>query len=94
MFRWEKQKDGDFYAYSGQVVIGMVVEMAIVRASGATHVWEVSAVHRRTWLKTRGEVKSMSSAKRALKRCWTDWCEVHGLTYEKKLAGVAGIEPT
>jgi hypothetical protein len=80
MFRWEKQKDGNFWAYSGQFVIGMAVKMTVRHDSGATHVWEVSAVTGRSWLKTRGKVKSMASAKRAVKRCWADWCEVHGLT--------------
>jgi hypothetical protein len=95
MFRWEKQKDGNFYAYSGQVVIGMAVKFAVPRADGATHVWNLSAVSGRTWLKTHGDVKSMASAKRAVKRCWTDWCEVHGLTYntgelrfERRIAGL------
>ena len=87
MFRWEKQSDGSYWAYSGQVVIGMAVKLAVDRTSGATHVWTVSAVSRRSWLKTRGEVKSMDTAKRAVKRCWTDWCEVHGLTYAKTGTG-------
>lgn len=93
MFRWEKQKDGNFYAYSEQVVIGMTVELSVRRDDGATHVWQLTAVTGRSWLKTCGEVKSMATAKRSLKRSWTDWREVHGLTYEKKLAGAAGIEP-
>lgn len=92
MFRWEKQKDGNYFAYSGQVTIGMVVKMHKPFGNGATHAWSVSAISRRTWLKTNGHLKSMASGKRAVKRCWTDWCEVHGLAYKPELAGVEGIE--
>jgi hypothetical protein len=78
--RWEKQRDGEsWYAYSGDLVIGMVVK----RDHGEAWVYNLDAVHTRWIAKGHGEVETMPSAKRAIERAWAAWLERAGLEPRK-----------
>jgi len=69
--RWEEQRDGrSWYAYSGELVVGMVV----LRDHGEAWVYDASnAVNMRWTAKGYGEVKSAAAAKRAVERAWAAW---------------------
>lgn len=84
MLRWEKQKDGNYFAYSGVVVVGMVVKLHEPTADGKTHVWQLTKVYRIFGWKIRGNVMSHSAGKRSLTKAWNDWCEAVGLAPASK----------
>ncbi len=90
-FRWERQESGGIFAYSGEVIIGIVTTLPVMRAvgdGGVTHAWQLSAVSTRL-VETRGETASEESAQAALKQNWTDFLEVCGL--QEKVGGGAEI---
>ncbi len=79
MLRWEQQPEGNWYAYSGQVVVGMVVKLARPLDGGQTHVWQLSKVHSIFGWKHNGHSKSAGTGKRSLGIAWKNWCEACGL---------------
>lgn len=74
--RWEKQSSGGWYAYSGELVVGMVV----LRDHERAWVYDASnAVNMRWTAKGYGEVKTAASARRAVERAWAAWLDRAGL---------------
>lgn len=74
--RWEREK-GDpesWFAYSGKIVVGMVVTQY-----DGNIVWQIKAVAMKWTAKGSGDAKSIDSAKRALARAWGIWLERAGL---------------
>lgn len=75
--RWEKHSDDTFFAYHGNLYIGMVGKII---STPERYVWSLTAVSRITgMLATRGEVSSMKQAKVSLSRAWKKWLTVAGL---------------
>ena len=72
--RWEEQKQGGWYAYSGCIIVGMVV----TQYDGNIN-WKVDAVHMKWVAKGYGDAKSIEAAKRALSRAWSKWLAKAGL---------------
>jgi hypothetical protein len=78
--RWEKQKpvaaghSPSWFAYSGKLMLGMVVQVAAGPSKG---VWtySLSAVHTKWIAKGHGDVKSAATGKRAIERAWAAWLE-------------------
>ena len=76
--RWEKQKGDAWVAYSGKLVIGMVVN----RLDG-TIGYTVNGVPMKWIGKGYGDVKSIASGKRAVERAWRQWLEAADLVPPK-----------
>lgn len=72
--RWETSKDGVWYAKSGAVTIATVV-----RRNDDSACYSMDAINTRWIAKGHGEVKTVSSAKRAVERAWTTWLARAGL---------------
>ncbi|CAM3838493.1 hypothetical protein G6L26_009505 [Agrobacterium radiobacter] len=75
--RWEKQpsvRGESWFAYSGKLVIGMVVER-----DDRTIGYTMHAVHMKWIGKGYGEVASIQSGKRAIERGWRQWLTAAGL---------------
>lgn len=67
--RWEEQNDRkSFLGYSGEIIIGMVVECSV----DGKIVWTAhDGVHMKWTAKTNGEARSFDAAKRAVERSLT-----------------------
>lgn len=76
--RWEEQAAGGWYAYSGDLVVGMVVTVAAGPRKGLV-TYSVSAVSTRWITRGQGDVKTIAQGKRSLLRAWSDWCARAGL---------------
>jgi hypothetical protein len=80
--RWE-ERDGGWWAYSGELLVGMTGEFSdfvLAREPGhATHWWKVDAVHMKWIGKGRGEVSSIAAGKRGVETAWNRWLEHAGL---------------
>lgn len=87
--RWEKQESASFYAYSGDMVVGMIVQ----RDHGQAWTYNVDAVRTRWICKGHGEVKTAASARRAFKRAWGLWLAHANLSAQPAPSQV-GTEPT
>lgn len=72
--RWEEQYPGSWYAYSSELIVGMVVTR-----EDDTVVYNLDAVHTKWIAKGYGEVRSIRAGKRALERAWRKWLEKAGL---------------
>jgi len=72
--RWEEQKEGSWFAYSGDILAGMVV----TQYDGNIH-WKIDAVHMKWTAKGYGDAPSIMAAKRALARAWAIWLQRAGL---------------
>jgi hypothetical protein len=77
--RWEKQRDGTWFAYSGRLTIGMVVD----RMDG-TIGYTVTGIHVKWIAKGYGDVSSIASGKRAVDRAWRQWLEAAGFVPPKE----------
>jgi 3-deoxy-D-arabino-heptulosonate 7-phosphate (DAHP) synthase class II len=76
--RWEEQQDGKtLYAYSGDLVVGMVGR----RSADPSRVWysATSAVFMNHIAKGNGEVSSVRTAVTAVERAWSRWLALSGL---------------
>ena len=73
--RWEKQTGGGWFAYSGEIIIGLVVE----RFDGQIAWDATSAVQMKWTAKGSGVVKTIASGKRAVERAWRAWLARAGL---------------
>ena len=74
--RWERQSGEKeaWYAYSGEIVIGMVLER-----TDNSIMWKIDAVHTKYICKGYAyDVSSVENAKKALSRSWNKWCSVAG----------------
>lgn len=75
--RWELQRDGENeYAYSGSLVMGIVVHQSV---DEKLWVYKLDGVYAKWVGKTYGRVKTKSSAKRAIERAWAAWLDAAGL---------------
>lgn len=72
--RWEKQHGNSWFAYSGQLVIGMVVG----RDDGTVG-YTVTGVHVKWIAKGYGDVSSIAYGKRAVNLAWRKWIKAAGL---------------
>lgn len=73
MLRWEEQKSGGWYAYSGDLIVGMVVQIGTGPRQGQW-TYNLSAVNWKWTCKGHGDVKSCRQAKQSLERAWEQWC--------------------
>lgn len=76
--RWEEKQNlggRSWWAYSGELVIGMVG----VRDDGTVWYSATNAVFMKYVTKGSGEVASVPSAKRAVRRAWSVWMDRAGL---------------
>lgn len=79
--RWEEiEHDGAWWAYSGDLIVGMVVKV-IAGSRAGVWTWQLSAVHTRYITKGSGDVRSASAGKTCLFRAWTRWLEHAGLLH-------------
>lgn len=69
--RWEKQPSGGWFAYSGEIIVGMVVECSDGKIGWSA----TSAVHMKWTAKGDGVVKTVAWGKRAVERAWAKWLE-------------------
>lgn len=72
--RWEKSCGDSWMAYSGRMLIGMVVPR-LDKTIGYT----VTGVPMKWVGKGYGDVSSISSGKRAVERAWRQWLTAAGL---------------
>lgn len=72
--RWEKSCGGSWVAYSGKMLIGLVVE----RDDGTVG-YKIDNISMRWVGKAFGDVSSISSGKRAIERGWRRWLTAAGL---------------
>ncbi|WP_437871175.1 hypothetical protein ACSD7O_19600 [Methylorubrum extorquens] len=70
--RWEPKGQGCEMAYSGDLMVGMVVERDD-GAGGREWAYSVDAVHTKRITKGHGGTKSLRAAKAAVERAWTAW---------------------
>jgi len=69
MLRWGEQRSGNWFAYSGELTIGMVV----VRDNG-TIAWDAAnAVHMKWTAEANGEAASVDAAKKQVETAWAKW---------------------
>ena len=73
MLRWEEQKSGGWYAYSGDLIVGMVVQISVGESKGLW-TYDLSAVHWKWTCKGHGDVKTAHYARQSLARAWEQWC--------------------
>lgn len=71
MLRWEKQHGDAEFAYSGELVVGMI---GTLTADPAIWFWDATnAVNMRRTAKTDGPVASRAAARKAVERGWAKW---------------------
>ncbi|MGV1944841.1 MULTISPECIES: hypothetical protein [unclassified Agrobacterium] len=71
---WEKSNMGIWYAFAGKLIIGIVVD----RPDG-TAAYDITGLIMSRAGKSRGDVSSISSGKRAIERGWRQWLRAAGL---------------
>jgi hypothetical protein len=73
--RWEKQPNGGWFAFSGEIIVGLVVERFDHQIG-----WDATSAVQMKWTaKGRGVVKTVASGKRAVERAWSAWLSRAGL---------------
>ena len=78
--RWEEQREGSWYARSGQRIVGMVVPLPEGDERGKV-AWQIGTVTAsRHQPATSGNCASVNGAKGALRRAWSTWLRERGLT--------------
>lgn len=79
MLRWEQQPDGSLYAYSGDLVAGMVYQVSGEEGPAHRWYWSFDIAPQNYIVKGRGHSKTQSSAKTSVSNAYHKWCTFAGL---------------
>jgi hypothetical protein len=79
MLRWEAQPQGSLYAYSGDLVVGLVYQLSGEEGPEHQWYWVFSLTPQNYIVKGRGHSKTQARAKTSLSNIYHEWCTFAGL---------------
>ena len=88
MIRWEEQQTGDWYGYSGELIVAIVAPQP---GGGARWHWEVSGAGRPHGWRSSGHRTTALAARRAADEYWTRWLEAAALKPDVSLLAKASM---
>jgi hypothetical protein len=78
MIRWEEREDGDWYGFSGELLVAAAVR-PLGGSSARRWEWEVSGVTRPAGWRNSGHRSTAIAARRSADEYWKRWLEAAAL---------------